>query len=64
MPWRFHFGTKKIDLKTLSECDNDLFNVVVFSSMVLQNRDVWRLFKRNKVSGAVKKQLVAVGLYK
>lgn len=42
------FWDEKLDLKVLSEYDNDLFNIVMFSSMVLQNRDVWRLFKRNK----------------
>lgn len=42
------FWDEKLDLKTLSEYDNDLFNIVMFSSMVLQNRDIWRLFKRNK----------------
>lgn len=42
------FWDEKLDLKMLSEYDNDLFNIVMFSSMVLQNRDVWRLFKRNK----------------
>lgn len=43
------FWDEKLDLKMLSEYDNDLFNIVMFSSMVLQNRDVWRLFKRNKL---------------
>lgn len=42
------FWDEKLDLKVLSEYGNDLFNIVMFSSMVLQNRDVWRLFKRNK----------------
>lgn len=45
----FSFWDEKLDLKTLSEYNNDLFNIVMFSSMVLQNRDVWRLFKRNKL---------------
>lgn len=42
------FWDEKLDLKVLNEYDNDLFNIVMFSSMVLQNHDVWRLFKRNK----------------
>lgn len=43
------FWDEKLDLKMLSEYDNDLFNIAMFSSMVLQSRDVWRIFKRNKL---------------